>query len=132
MNILLKYPLLYVLDYSYLLHHVLDGYAAQAHPKRTVTINDIINGVFEGRINFPKTKAEIVKEIEKNKDKPGVTPEVIDIMRNLPDRRYNGRYLSLLLLMFIILLSCFFFFCNSMYVTWRFCYKQRFYFPCVR
>jgi hypothetical protein len=44
----------------------------------------------EGRINFPKTKAEIVKEIEKNKDKPGVTPEVIDTIRNLPDRRYNN------------------------------------------
>ncbi len=58
-----------------------------------VTINDIINGIFEGRINFPKTKAEIVKEIvkeiEKNKDKPRVTPEVIDTIRNLPDRRYN-------------------------------------------
>jgi Protein of unknown function (DUF2795) len=58
--------------------------------KITFTINDIINDVFEGRINFPKTKAEIVKEIEKNKDKPGVTPEVIDTIRNLPDRRYNN------------------------------------------
>lgn len=26
------------------------------HPKRTVTINDIINSVFEGKIKFPKTK----------------------------------------------------------------------------
>ena len=70
--------------------NMLDSHIAETHhPKRMVTINDIINGVFEGRINFPKTKAEIVKEIEKNKDKPGVTPEVIDTIRNLPDRRYN-------------------------------------------
>jgi hypothetical protein len=70
--------------------NILDSHIAETHhPKRTVTINDIINGVFEGRINFPKTKAEIIKEIEKNKDKPEVTSEVIDIMTNLPDRRYN-------------------------------------------
>src|SRR5215208_3644162 len=70
--------------------NMLDSHIAEMHhPKRTVTINDIINGVFEGRINFPKTKAEIVKEIEKNKDKPEVTPDVIDTIRNLPDRRYN-------------------------------------------
>ena len=47
------------------------------HPKRTVTINDIINGVFEGKINFPKTKAEIVREVEEqkkgiNKNKPEI------------------------------------------------------------
>ena len=64
------------------------------HPKRTVTINDIVNGVFEGKINFPKTKAEIVKEAEQrnkgsNMNKPGITPEIIDVIRNLPDRRYN-------------------------------------------
>ena len=61
------------------------------HPKRTVTINDIINHVFEGKINYPNTKAEIVKEVEEEKgNKPDViTPEVIDILRNLPDRRYN-------------------------------------------
>ena len=71
--------------------NMLDSHIAETHhPKRMVAINDIINGVFEGRINFPKTKAEIVKEIEKNKDKPEVTPEIIDIMRNLPDRRYNN------------------------------------------
>jgi hypothetical protein len=71
--------------------NMLDSHIAETlhHPKRTVTINDIINGVFEGRIKFPTTKAEIIKEIEKNKDKPEVTPEVIDIMRNPPDRRYN-------------------------------------------
>jgi len=70
--------------------NMLDSHIAETHhPKRTVTINDIINGAFEGKINFPKTKAEIVKEIEKNKDKPEVTPEVIDTIRNLPDRRYN-------------------------------------------
>jgi hypothetical protein len=69
---------------------MLDSHIAETHhPKRTVTINDIINGVFDGKLNFSKTKAEIVKEIEKNKDKPEVTPEVIDILRKLPDRRYN-------------------------------------------
>jgi uncharacterized membrane protein len=65
------------------------------HPKRTVTINDIVNNVFEGKINFPKTKAEIVKELEErnkggsNMNKPTITPEIIDVIRNLPDRRYN-------------------------------------------
>jgi uncharacterized protein YpuA (DUF1002 family) len=77
-------------DQSILNQHTADSH----HPKRTVIINDIVNGVFEGKINFPKTKAEIVKQIEEqNKDssmnKPGVTPEVIDVIRNLPDRRYN-------------------------------------------
>ena len=48
------------------------------HPKRTVTINDIVNGVFEGKINFPKTKAEIAKEVEEQKkgtckNKPEIT-----------------------------------------------------------
>ena len=33
------------------------------HPKRTIIINDIVNGVCEGKINFPKTKAEILKEL---------------------------------------------------------------------
>lgn len=58
------------------------------HPKRTVTVNDIVNEVFEGRINFPKTKAEIVRYVEQNKDKPAVTPEVIDVVRSIPDRQY--------------------------------------------
>ena len=35
------------------------------HPKRTVTINDIVNNVFEGKINFPKTKAEMLATIKK-------------------------------------------------------------------
>jgi C2H2-type zinc finger/Protein of unknown function (DUF2795) len=68
---------------------VLNEHLAEAHhPKRTVTVNDIINGVFEGRINLPKTKAEIVKFVEENKDKPEVTPEVIDVVKNLPDKQY--------------------------------------------
>jgi Protein of unknown function (DUF2795) len=58
------------------------------HPSRTVTANDIINGVFEGKINLPKTKAEIVRYVEENKDKPAVTPEVIDVVKNMPDRQY--------------------------------------------
>jgi hypothetical protein len=77
-------------EQSILNQHIVDSH----HPKRTVTINDIVNSVFEGKINFPKTKAEIVKEVEElNKgstmNKPGVIPEIVDVIRNLPDRRYN-------------------------------------------
>ncbi|MFL6317557.1 MAG: hypothetical protein ACJ73C_12600 [Nitrososphaeraceae archaeon] len=77
-------------DQSILNQHIADSH----HPKRTVTINDIVNGVFEGKINFPKTKAEIVKEVEEqkkgiSKNKPEITPEIIDVIRDLPDRRYN-------------------------------------------
>ena len=77
-------------EQSILNQHIADSH----HPKRTVTINDIVNGVFEGKINFPKTKAEIVKEAEEqnkgsSKNKPRITPEIIDVIRNLPDRRYN-------------------------------------------
>src|SRR5215216_4617345 len=72
---------------------VLDLHIAEAyHPKRTVTVNDIVNIVFDGKINFPKTKAEIVKEAERNKDnKPEIAPEIIDIVRSLPDKRYNDQ-----------------------------------------
>jgi hypothetical protein len=49
--------------------------------------------IFEGKINFPKTKAEIVKEVDAqkkgSKNNPQITPEIIDVIRNLPDRRYN-------------------------------------------
>ena len=77
-------------DQSILNQHIAEFH----HPKRTVTINDIVDGVFEGKINFPKTKAEIVKEVEQrnkgsNMNKPTITPEIIDVIRNLPDRRYN-------------------------------------------
>lgn len=76
-------------DQSILNQHIGNSH----HPKRTVTINDIINSVFEGKLNFPKTKAEIVKEAEELKNsKPEIaTPEVIGILRNLPDRRYNDQ-----------------------------------------
>ena len=72
---------------------VLDSHTAEAHhPKRTVTINDIVSIVFDGTLNLPKTKAEIVKEAERNKDnKPEITPEIIDILRNLPDKRFNDQ-----------------------------------------
>jgi hypothetical protein len=72
---------------------VLDTHTAEAHhPKRTVTINDIVSIVFDGSLNLPKTKAEIVKEAERNKDnKPEITPEIIDILRNLPDKRFNDQ-----------------------------------------
>jgi len=53
------------------------------HPKRTVTASDIVNGVFEGRMNFPKTKSEIVKYVKDNKERPAVTPEVIDTVRSI-------------------------------------------------
>ena len=64
------------------------------HPKRTITINDIVSSVFEGKINFPKTKAEILKEVEErnkgsNMNTSTASPEIIDVIRNLPDRRYN-------------------------------------------
>ncbi|MEO9364055.1 MAG: hypothetical protein ABI348_09160 [Nitrososphaera sp.] len=36
--------------------------------KRMVTATEVIQKAFGGRINFPKTKAEIVKEVEENKD----------------------------------------------------------------
>jgi hypothetical protein len=36
-------------DQSNLNQHINDFH----HPKRTVTISDIVNSVFEGRINFP-------------------------------------------------------------------------------
>jgi len=72
---------------------MLDSHTVESHHlKWTITINDIINTVFDGNINLPKTKAEIVKEAERNKDnKPEITPEVIDILRNLPDKRYNDK-----------------------------------------
>jgi hypothetical protein len=41
-------------------------------------------------LNFPKTKAELVKYIEVNKDKEEtITLDVIDTLREIPDRRYN-------------------------------------------
>jgi len=76
-------------DQSILNQHIADFH----HPKRTVTINDIVNGVFKGKINFPKTKAEIVKEVEVQKkgseNNPEITLDIIDVIRNVPDRRYN-------------------------------------------
>jgi hypothetical protein len=54
-----------------------------------VTASHIIERVFEGKLNFPKTKAELVRYVEENKDKAAVTPEVIDALRSIPDRHYN-------------------------------------------
>jgi rubrerythrin len=46
----------------------------------------------DGTLNLPKTKAEIVNEAERNKDnEPEITPEIIDILRNLPDKRFNDQ-----------------------------------------
>jgi hypothetical protein len=59
------------------------------HPKRTVTASDIVNGVFEGGMNFPKTKAEIVKSVTDRP--PAVTPQVIDTIRSMPDKLYYNK-----------------------------------------
>jgi hypothetical protein len=43
---------------------VLDSHIAEAHhPKRTVTVKDIVSIVFDGTLNFPKTKSKRLKEI---------------------------------------------------------------------
>ena len=44
-------------DQSILNQHIADSH----HPKRTVTINDIVNGVFEGKNKFPKDKSRNCK-----------------------------------------------------------------------
>jgi hypothetical protein len=49
----------------------------------------MIKRVFEGKLNFPKTKAELVRYVEENKDKESITPDVIDALRSILDRRYN-------------------------------------------
>jgi hypothetical protein len=55
-------------------------------------VKDIVSIVFDGTLNFPKTKAEIIQEAERNKDiKPEITPEIIDTLRNLPDKRFNDQ-----------------------------------------
>ena len=41
-------------------------------------------------MNFPKTKAEILKYIESNKDDPSITPQVLDTLRKLSDKRYES------------------------------------------
>jgi predicted Zn-dependent peptidase len=56
-----------------------------------VTASDIANGVFEGRMNFPKTKAEIVKYLKDNKDRLAVTSEVIDTVKNMLDKLYYNQ-----------------------------------------
>jgi hypothetical protein len=69
---------------------LLNEHTSKFHPpKREVTASQIIERVFEGKLNFPKTKAELVRYVEENKDKETVTPVVIDTLRSIPDRRYN-------------------------------------------
>jgi hypothetical protein len=70
---------------------LLNEHTSKLHPpKREVTASQIIERVFEGKLNFPKTKAELVKYIEVNKDKEEtITLDVIDTLREIPDRRYN-------------------------------------------
>lgn len=38
-------------------------------------------------MNFPKTKTEIVKYVKDNKDRPAVTPEVIDTVTGVHARQ---------------------------------------------
>jgi Protein of unknown function (DUF2795) len=72
--------------------NMLDSHIAESHhhPKRTVTLNDMVNSVFKGQMNFPKTKAEILKYIESNKDDPSINPQVLDTLRKLSDKRYES------------------------------------------
>ena len=55
---------------------LLNEHTSKLHPpKREVTASQIIERVFEDKLNFPKTKAELVKYIEVNKDKKdSITP----------------------------------------------------------
>jgi hypothetical protein len=41
--------------------------------RREVTVSQIIEEAFEGKLNFAKTKAELVKYVEENKDKKGLS-----------------------------------------------------------
>ena len=41
-------------------------------------------------MNFPKTKAEIIKYIESNKDIPSINPQVLDTLRKIQDKRYES------------------------------------------
>jgi hypothetical protein len=70
---------------------LLNEHTSKLHPpKREVTASQIIERVFEDKLNFPKTKAELVKYIEVNKDKKeSITPDVIDTLRSISHRRYN-------------------------------------------
>jgi hypothetical protein len=69
---------------------ILDSHITESHhPKRTITVNDIVNSVFKGQMNFPKTKSEVLKYIEANKDEPSITPQVLDTLRKLSDKRYD-------------------------------------------
>jgi hypothetical protein len=61
-------------------------------PKITNTINYMINSLFEGTIIFPKTKDEIVKNIDnKNNDEAEVISKIIDTIRYSLYRRYNDK-----------------------------------------
>lgn len=53
-------------------------------------MNEIVNSIFKGQMNFPKTKAEIVKYIEDHKDDPAGTLQVLDVIRNIQDKDYNN------------------------------------------
>jgi hypothetical protein len=49
---------------------LLNEHISKLHlPKREVTASHIIERVFEGKLNFPKTKAELVRYVEENKVK---------------------------------------------------------------
>jgi hypothetical protein len=53
-------------------------------------LNEHTSKLHPPKRDFPKTKAELVKYIEVNKDKEEtITLDVIDTLREIPDRRYN-------------------------------------------
>ncbi len=66
-----------------------DHVDAEHEQKRTVTASEVIQKVFDGKINLPKTKSELVKYVEENKDRKSLPPDIVDAMRKIPDRRYN-------------------------------------------
>lgn len=47
-------------------------------PKRIVTATEVIQKAFDGKINFPKTKAEMVRQVEENKERKTIPLEVLE------------------------------------------------------
>ncbi len=71
--------------------NLLDAHITTSHhSKRTITVHDIVNVAFDGVLNYTETKVEIIKKAESTKNmKSGIMPEIMDILRNLPDKRFN-------------------------------------------
>jgi len=63
---------------------LLDEHSSTLHlTKREVAASQIIERVFKGKLNFLKTKAELVKCIEENKKRESITSGVIDTLRSI-------------------------------------------------